>query len=168
MRAEQGDWLFDGLETEQGAVLFDDSRFLNGFDDGHGADVEQRRVARVGGDDDIVQIHAKSMGDNVFGHSEIIVRRAASQDDVAFRRPDVACEHIYGQLLRLVRPFDFPSCVRWSRLKMERGGIAFFVSCGACDIKRRGERRLTNVRRPVVGSHRHIDGNGVELALTCL
>ena len=168
MGAEEGDRLFDSLETEQGAVLFDDSRFLDGFDDGHGADVEQRRVARVGGDDDIVQIHAKPMGDNVFGHSEIVVRRAAAQDDVAFCCPDVACEYIDGELFGLVCPFDFPSCVRRSRLKMERGGIAFFVSCGACDIKRRGERRLTNVRRPVVGSHRHIDGNGVELALTCL
>ena len=108
MRAEKGDRLFDGAVAERGGVLLNYANLPDGVDDGHGADVEQRRITRRRGDDDIVEIHPKSVGDNMFGHAEIVVRRTASQDDVPLRRPDVSREHVDGQLLCLVRPFDFP------------------------------------------------------------
>ena len=162
MRAEKSDRLFDGAIAERGGVLSDDANLLDGFDDRHGTDVEQRRITRRSGDDDIVQIHPKSMGDNMFGHAEVIVGRSAAEDDVSFRRPDIACEDIDGKLLQLIRPFDFPACIWRGGFEMERGGIAFLVGGRTRDVKRRGKRRLADVRRPVVRCHRHIDGNGVK------
>ena len=54
VRPEKGDRLFDGAIAERGGIQFDDTDLLDGFDDRHGTDIEQRRIARRRGDDDVV------------------------------------------------------------------------------------------------------------------
>lgn len=113
-RVEDGDAFTDGdVAGEEG--LWGGAGGLEGFHEVLGAVVKERGVTRIHTDEEAVDTQAHTEGDDVFGHTDIVMGGAGAEDDIAddvSGRPDISDGAFDGEAIGEVGSFEPPPFAR--------------------------------------------------------